>query len=177
MFENIRRDYEVHGRSLRSRGVWALGVYRFGVWAMQRRSASARWFLGKVYGFLRFWSGLITRIALDRETQLGEDFHIIHADGSVSIHPDVVIGARCGIMHNTTLGTNMGEGVPRLGDDVFIGVGASVLGEITIGDAVHIAANTLVIQDVPSNSIAIGVPAKLYPRLPAKREKPKQPDT
>jgi serine O-acetyltransferase len=76
-----------------------------------------------------------------------------------------VIGDRCGIMHNVTIGTNMTEGVPVIGDDVFIGVGACILGDITIGDRVRISANSLVTTDVPPDSIAIGVPAKILPSL------------
>jgi serine O-acetyltransferase len=81
------------------------------------------------------------------------------------IHPDVVIGDRCGVMHNVTIGMNMTGGVPRIGDDVFIGVNATVLGSITIGDRVRIGANTAVATNVPSDSVVIGSPAKIYPRL------------
>jgi serine O-acetyltransferase len=68
-------------------------------------------------------------------------------------------------MHNVTIGTNMAEGAPIIGDDVFIGVNSTVLGAIRIGDRVRIAANTAVSSDVPSDSIVVGSPARILPRL------------
>jgi serine O-acetyltransferase len=92
---------------------------------------------------------------------LGHRFHIVHADGSISIHPDVVIGDNVGVMHNVTIGTNMSEEVPVIGNDVFIGVGASILGGVTVGNGARIAANSLVISDVPAGAVAMGVPARI----------------
>ena len=68
-------------------------------------------------------------------------------------------------MHNVTIGTNMGAGAPVIGDDVFIGVNSSVLGRIKIGDRVRIGANTSVTTSVPSDSIVIGSPGRIYRRL------------
>src|SRR5262249_9217168 len=104
-------------------------------------------------------------------TRIGKGFHIIHT-GMVSIHPDVVIGDRCGIMHNVTLGTNMGDEVPTIGNDVFIGCGASILGKVKVGDGARIAANSLVITDVPPGAVAMGVPAKVIPNMSLVRDKP-----
>ena len=78
----------------------------------------------------------------------------------------MVIGDRCGVMHNVTIGTNMGSGAPVIGDDVFIGVNSTVLGRIKIGDRVRIGANTAVTTNVPSDSVVFGSPAKIYPSLP-----------
>jgi serine O-acetyltransferase len=105
---------------------------------------------------------LATGVLLERTTEIGEDLHIIHA-GMISIHPDARIGKRVGIMHGVTIGTNMGPGVPTIGDDVFIGCNASILGGVTIGNGARIAANSLVITDVPEGAVAIGVPAKVMP--------------
>ncbi|MDQ3440671.1 MAG: hypothetical protein M3478_10020, partial [Planctomycetota bacterium] len=66
------------------------------------------------------------------------------------------------VMHNVTAGTNMTEGAPTIGNDVFIGCGAVILGDIKIGDGVRIAANSLVVSDVPSGAMAMGVPARVY---------------
>lgn len=168
MFEALREDWERHGRQLRNRALWALAVYRFGRWSMGLNSATARWITGKVYGLLTVASEITTGVTMDRNVRIGRRFHIIHA-ATIFIHPDVVIGDRCGIMHNVTIGTNMDPRVPVIGDDVFIGCGASVLGGIRIGDHVRIAANSLVINDVPAHSFVAGVPAKAYPRLSAGR--------
>jgi serine O-acetyltransferase len=161
MFGNVRRDLRNH-KSWRHRGFWALVVYRFGRWALEVRFGPARWALGKVYGVLNLFSEIVTGVVLQRTVLIGEDFHLIHPEG-IRIHPGVVIGNRVGLMHRVTIGTNMGPGVPVIGNDVFIGCGATVLGRIRIGDGAHIAANSLVISDVPPGHTAVGVPAKAMP--------------
>lgn len=148
-------------------------VYRFGVWSMNRRLLPWRWFTSKLYGLLQRIAELLTGVHLPRETKLGEGFHIIHT-GRTSIHPDSVIGERCGVMHNVTIGTNMYGGCPKIGNDVFIGCGASVLGEITIGNDVRISANSLVITDFPDGAVAMGVPARAYPNMDELRNRKKK---
>jgi len=170
MFDNIREDFRTHDSSLRDGGFWALFVYRFGVWSMNRRFPPWRWFTSRVYGVLRTIAQQLTGVLLERTTKIGKRFHIVHC-GTIHIHPDVVFGDRCGIMHNVTLGTNMGDDVPVIGDDVFIGCGASILGKVKIGDGARIAANSLVISNVPAGSVAMGVPARATPNLSFLRDK------
>ena len=167
MFENVRDDYARHGHQLRNRAFWALAVYRFGRWSMGLPPL-LRWLTGKLYGVASLASEIATGVTMDRSVQIGKGFHIIHA-ATIFIHPKVVIGDRCGVMHGVTIGTNMDERVPVIGDDVFIGCGASVLGGVRIGDHVRIAANSLVINDVPASSFCAGVPARTYRRLSAGR--------
>lgn len=163
--EMIRRDYDRHGRAATNPAFLALVVYRYGRWAARRGNPVARRLARKLYGALNLLSANLFKIWVPSEVTVGDAFHIIHAEGSLSIHPDVVIGDRLGVMHNVTIGTNMGEGVPTIGDDVFIGVNSTVLGRIRVGDRVRIAANTAVTTDVPSDSIVVGSPARIYPRL------------
>ena len=164
-FRLLREDFDRHGRALANPAFVALCVYRFGRWAIERRSPAARWLGRKLYGAVNAIVANLTKIWIPPQVTLGEAFHIIHAEGSLSIHPEVVIGDRVGVMHNVTIGTNMGPGAPVIGDDVFIGVNSTVLGPIRIGDRVRIAANTAVTTNVPSDSIVVGSPAKIYPRL------------
>jgi len=159
MFENVVRDFDTHGRSLRSGGFWTLAVYRFGRWSMGLRSGPARRITSYAYSGFRAIVQLCTGVLLERETEIGEGFHIVHA-GMISIHPATVIGKRVGVMHGVTLGTNMDRGAPVIGDDVFIGCNASVLGDVTVGSRARISANSLVIADVPPGGIAVGVPAR-----------------
>jgi serine O-acetyltransferase len=161
----IRRDYDRHGRAATNPAFLALVVYRYGRWAARRENPVARRLARKLYGALNLVSANLFKIWVPSEVTVGDAFHIIHAEGSLSIHPDVVIGDRLGVMHNVTIGTNMGEGVPTIGNDVFIGVNSTVLGRIRIGDRVRIASNTAVTTDVPSDSIVVGSPARIYPRL------------
>ena len=144
----------------------SLAIYRYGRFAINVRNPALRWLASKLYGLLKLLILNVTKIWIPPRTTIGKDFHIVHAEGSLSIHPDVIIGDRCGVMHNVTIGTNMGSGVPVIGDDVFIGVNSSVLGKIKVGDRVRIGANTCVTTNVPSDSIVIGSPARIYPRLP-----------
>ncbi len=164
MFEHIRKDYDTHGRALRNRALWGMALYRFGRWSLALRFGPARWFTGKIYGLLNIVAPVLTGVGIDRNMVVGERFHIVHP-GMVLIHPDVRFGDRCGVMHGVTIGTSTGDrgGVPAIGNDVFVGTGAVLLGPITIGDGAKIAANSVVVCDVPAGALAIGVPAKIYP--------------
>lgn len=165
LFSEIRADYRRHGRSLADPAFISLALHRYGRWGLYRRGAISRWLARKSYAFLALFICNVTKVWIPPQVKLGADFHIIHAEGSLSIHPEAIIGKRLGVMHNVTIGTNMGPGAPIIGDDVFIGVNSTVLGRIRIGDRVRIAANTAVTTDVPSDSVVIGSPARVYPRL------------
>jgi serine O-acetyltransferase len=156
--EQLRNDYERHGR--RNLGFWVLAVYRFGRWSNGlgppfRRLSSA------TYGALITGAELVLGSVLHRETTVGEGLHLIHGHG-IRISGQAVIGKRVGIAHDVTIGTTPDRpGAPIIGDDVFIGAGAKLLGPIRVGDRARIAANSLVISDVPADTTAIGVPAKI----------------
>ena len=173
MLENVRTDFATHGRTFRSAGFWAMLVYRFGFWSKNRRFPPWRWLTTALYVPMNVLIQATTGVMLERETVLGEQFHIIHP-GLLHVHPDTVIGARVGVMHNVTIGTNMSSECPTIGDDVFIGCGASVLGGVKIGDGARISANTLVISDVPAGAVAMGVPAQIYPNMDRLRRRKKK---
>lgn len=160
LIEQLRRDYRSHGATLKNPAIWVLAVYRFGVWSRDIPGPMGA-LASKVYGSMFLGIQLTTGMCLNREARIGKDLNIVHW-GNTRIHPDAVIGDRCGIMHDVTIGTNMErDGVPVIGDDVFIGAGAKLLGPIRIGSRARIAANSLVLQDVPDGATAIGVPARI----------------
>ncbi len=68
------------------------------------------------------------------------------------------IGRNFQTKHNVTIGSNK-NGIPTIGDNVFIGCGACVLGNIRIGNNVQIGANAVVVKDVPDNCLVVGNPA------------------
>lgn len=164
-FSHLLADYARHGQSWVNPAFLALCMYRYGRWGLLRRHPLSRRLASKTYGLANFFVANFTRIWIPPQVTIGEDFHIVHAEGSLSIHPDAIIGDRLGVMHNVTIGTNMRDGAPVIGDDVFIGVNSTVLGAIRIGDRVRIAANTAVTTDVPADSIVAGSPARIVPRL------------
>jgi len=80
----------------------------------------------------------------------------------VVIHRRTVIGENCEISHHVTIGGRGGfYDVPVIGNDVFIGAGATILGPLTIGDGAIIGANAVVLHDVPPHSVAAGNPARI----------------
>lgn len=172
MWQDIKADYIRHGRSLTEPAFVSLVIYRYGRFALTIRNPALRWGASKIYGLLKVLVLNVTKVWIPPQCRIGADFHIIHAEGSLSIHPDAVIGDRCGVMHNVTIGTNMGPGAPVIGDDVFIGVNSTVLGRIRIGDRVRIGANTCVTTNVPADSIVVGSPGRIFPRLPLLRKPP-----
>ncbi len=94
---------------------------------------------------------------------ISSGFYISHYGGIV-VNTDAVIGKNCNIGHNVTIGqTNRGEkkGCPVIGDNVFIGPGAVLLGNIKIGNKVAIGANAVVVKDVPDEAVVAGNPAQI----------------
>lgn len=160
MFELLRSDYNRHGKKILNPAFWALCNFRFGSWVLKIRFAPLRWLAMKIYGFIRFLLLITSCIELNLGATIGKDLHLIHSS-NIHIHPKTIIGDRCGIMHDVTIGTNMDRKAPIIGNDVFIGAGAKVLGEIKIGDGATISANSLVTVNVPPHSVAIGVPARI----------------
>lgn len=162
---NVRGDYRRHGSKLLTRTFLALLVFRFGGWAATQPTP-IRIPTRKIYGWIEKFTRWATGVHMYADMLVGEDLHLIHAEAPISFHPDVVIGDRVGIMHNVTIGATVEvDGVPIIGNDVYIGTGAVVVGPVTIGDGARIAANSLVMTDIPANCTAIGVPARPLPRM------------
>jgi serine O-acetyltransferase len=98
-------------------------------------------------------------------TEIGEGLLLGHADG-ILINGKCTIGKNCTIHQGVTIGGSIGkikDGIeaPIIGNDVYIGAGAKILGPITIGNNCMIGANAVVVKDIPHNSVAVGVPAKV----------------
>jgi serine O-acetyltransferase len=165
MFENIREDWETHGRQLSRQGLWAMVTYRVGRWRYTIRWRWVRMPFSFLYKTLKPISEVLTGIELPCEVTLGRRFRIDHFGGIV-ISGDTVFGDDCIIRNGVTVGLKHTgfRGSPILGNRVDIGAGAKILGPIRIGDDVSIGANAVVLIDVPSNSIAVGVPARVLPR-------------
>jgi serine O-acetyltransferase len=102
-------------------------------------------------------------ISISYQTQIGSGLHVGYSGGIV-ISKEVIIGMNCNISHQVTLGVaNRGvrKGNPVIGNDVYIGPGAKVIGNVHVGNNVAIGANCVVTKDVPDNSVVVGVPGKI----------------
>ena len=102
-------------------------------------------------------------ISIDFTTRIGEGFFIGHFGGIV-VSRLCTIGRNCNISHGVTIGRiNRGEraGVPTIGDNVYIGPGAKILGGITVGNGAAIGANCVVTRDVPENGVVVGIPGEV----------------
>lgn len=88
--------------------------------------------------------------------------YFCHKGFGVVINPKTQIGRGTVIQHRVTIG-EIGEGVPTIGKNCYIGAGAIIIGCITIGDNVKIGAGAVVVKNVPDGCTAVGVPAKTMP--------------
>jgi serine O-acetyltransferase len=169
MFENIRNDLRAHGGQFGAQGFWVMVVYRFGRWRYGVRPAPVRKLCSLVYRVLYKFVQILTGIELPCEAQVGRNFAIDHFGGIV-VSGFARFGDNCRIRNGVVVGLARVDDpcAPVIGDNVDIGAGAKLLGRIRIGDNVVIGANAVVICDVPSNSVAVGIPAVARPRRPAR---------
>jgi serine O-acetyltransferase len=145
-----------------TQGVWATAMYRFGRWTGERAPAPLRPACKAAYAVGFKLVEILAGISLPARARIGKGLYIGHF-GGIIVHPDAVIGERCIIAQGVTIGVLGGprEGVPRIGDDVYLGAGAKILGGVTIGDGATVGANAVVLDDVPAGATAVGVPARM----------------
>lgn len=93
-----------------------------------------------------------------------DKIHLCHMGFGIVINPNVSIGEGTYIQHCVTIGVRddiRSTKAPIIGRNCYIGASATIIGDINIGDNVKIGAGAVVISDIPSNSTAVGVPAKV----------------
>ncbi len=157
----LAEDYRTHDRKLLEPGFVAVAVHRFG---NARMSIRPRWFRGPfslLYHLLFRLVNTTLGIDLPYTTRLGRRVRIWH-------HGGMVLGARAigddvHIRHNTTFGVlrrNNFTSKPIIGNRVEVGVGACILGRVTVGDDAVVGPNSVVLRDVPAGSVVLGVPAR-----------------
>jgi len=127
----------------------------------------AHFFYGKNLFFIaRIFSQLgrfFTGIEIHPGAIIGKGLFIDHGMGVV-IGETAVIGDNVIMYHGVTLGgtgKHTGKRHPTIGNNVVIGTGAKVLGPIKVGDGAKIGANAVVLENVPANTTAVGIPAKI----------------
>jgi serine O-acetyltransferase len=156
----LAEDYRTHDRRLLEPGLAAVAVHRLG----NARMSLPRWLrppFTLAYRLMFTAVNWLWGIDLPYTVRLGRRVRLWH-------HGGMVLGARAigddvHIRHNTTFGVlNRRElaGKPIIGDRVDVGVGACVLGAVTVGDDAVIGPNSVVLRDVPPGSVVMGVPAR-----------------
>ena len=141
-------------------------LYFKGFHALQTyRVANVLWKSGKqvLAHYLQSQMSQTFQIDIHPNATLGSGIMLDHGTGIV-VGETARIGHNCSILHHVTLGGSGKKGVdrhPKVGNGVLLGAGASVLGNVIIGDGCQVGAGTLVITDLPPHSVAVGVPAKI----------------
>ena len=132
-----------------------------------RSHRMANWFYRHNLKFIARWISQHSRhktgIEIHPGATIGKGLFIDHGMGVV-IGETTIIGDNCTIYQNVTLGgtgKDTGKRHPTLGNNVLVGSGAKVLGPFTVGDNARIAAGAVVLNEVPANATAVGVPARV----------------
>ncbi len=113
--------------------------------------------------YLQSQSSRIFSVDIHPGARFGKGIMLDHANGFV-VGETAVVGDNCSFLHAVTLGgsgKDTGDRHPKLGDNVLVGAGAKILGNIRVGHCSRIAAGSVVLQDVPRNTTVAGVPAKV----------------
>ena len=137
-------------------GVHALILHRLShfLWSIKLK------LIARIFSHL---ARILTGIEIHPGAQIGRRFFIDHGMGVVS-GETAIIGDDCTLYHGVTLGGTTwkkGKRHPTLKDNVVIGAGAKVLGPITLGNNSKVGSNAVVVNDIPNDSTAVGIPAKI----------------
>lgn len=135
-------------------GSAAMILYRVMQW-------SRRWRLVPLELLTNKLNAVLCNCIIGRGAEFGPRFVLVHSTGIV-INGAVRGGQGVHLEHQVTLGAE-GRQSPTLGDNVFVGAGAKVIGAVRVGDHARIGANAVVIADVPPHHSAVGVPARHVP--------------
>jgi serine O-acetyltransferase len=115
---------------------------------------------------LNYFGRFLTGADIHPGATIGKGFFIDHATGVV-IGETTIIGENVSIFQGVTLGgvsASKGKRHPTIGNNVTVGAGAIVLGNITVGDCVKVGAGSVVTKDVPSNCTVVGIPGRVVKR-------------
>lgn len=137
-------------------GVHAIICYRVSHWLWNRHLH----FLARALSQIAKW---LTGVEIHPAATIGRRLVIDHGTGIV-VGATTQIGDDCLIYQGVTLGGTgvmQGKRHPTLGNNVMVGSGAKVLGPIKIGDNSRVAANSVVLREVPENSTVVGIPGKI----------------
>ncbi len=170
MFENFKADLRAaRERDPAARSNLEIILLYSGFHAICRHRIAHFYFRHRLFFLARLvsqWNKFLTGIQIHPGATIGPGLFIDHGTGVV-IGETTEIGANCTIYQGATLGgtgKDVGKRHPTLGNNVLVGAGAKVLGPFKVGDNAKIAANAVVLDAVPEDSTAVGVPARVARR-------------
>lgn len=170
LFQLIKSDY----RKWQKYGSHFLVIVFFtqGFWAIFQHRIAHYIYVKVTWKLFRFpllfstliWQKVIeivTGISISSSVKIGNSFYIGHF-GGIIINANAIIGDNCNISQGVTIGVSgldKKRGTPILGNNVYIGANAVIVGKINIGNNVLIGACSMVKDSLPDNSVALGIPA------------------
>ena len=153
-------------------GTQSILVYRFGQWALKLPIPIVKHVLLLIYIVLKFFVHLFAAVNIPTSARIGPGL-VIHTWSGVYL-PSGKIGKNCTFQH----GVVVAYATPEIGDDVYFGPGAKVIKPVRIGNRARIGANAVVLQDVPDDCTAVGIPARIVPgRKPVEAPAKKAPES
>lgn len=136
------------------------------LWRIGNRLANRGGGLRIISRIIELLNHIFCSCSVSIQAEIGEKTIFYHRGIGCVVHPKAVIGENCKIFQGVTIGSKWSNGTclgeaPKIGNNVMIGAGAVILGDIFIGDNSIIGANAVVTRSIPANSLAVGVPAKI----------------
>jgi len=174
MFDCVKRDLNRCGdrfseqlrEALLNPGTWAVLSYRLRRWAYTLRAPKAiRKLLGPLSSTVQLCTVLATNIDLPVTAEIGPGLYIPHT-GFIVVTVGAIIGSNCTLTQGVTIGHGRGgkrsdDGIPVIGDRVYVGPSSVVIGAITVGHDALIGAGAIVIRPVPAGGVVVGNPARV----------------
>lgn len=151
-------------------GLHCVAVYRFGQFALNLNSKNK--FLGTFFNYIYYFFEhimlLIHQVQIPRQCKIGPGFYISHV-GNIRVGAKS-IGENFDITHNVTIGhsfdpiVNKSRPLPKIGDNVWVGTGSIIIGDITIGDRATISCGSVVSRNIPDDCLVGGNPGRVLLR-------------
>jgi serine O-acetyltransferase len=147
-----RADWKAIVKVVLADGTAAMIFYRLMQWSRRYRLFPLEMLFNKI-------NGVCCSCIIGRGAEFGPGFVLLHSQGVV-INGQARGGSNICLEHQVTIGAERNQN-PILGNDVYIGCGAKVLGAVRVGNGARIGANAVVVQDVPEGATVVGIPARV----------------